>query len=356
MNFKKFVFILIIGICATLVLANEERRQTNITKIEKGNKIRSELKKVQTKEEKYKLFIKRLKIRASLRSDMRLELYVTLVDKKNKQVTGVEAIIEKGVFGPNGVFGGDGKVIKEKKILSTNPSVINFSDCYGGDITLKKEGYYSVKVEAGKGEIFDKAFAKARKAPYKATTPEELWMALSERIMSKTYKKSIKVILRKISKLPKVQLLAGDMFFWHRKKSNGTIINKGWSYKPDENGFIAENVAYTNPSEVDFYMERSEDKTKLYFISNDKNSGFYPMGNDVKDLTYLDMAPEKGYKRKIEIKKVYRQCFYFRIHGKYGKMEICLPNFKPKKKMYGFHVDFFINPSGSRNVTTLNNF
>lgn len=166
-------------------------------------------------------------------------------------------------------------------------------------------------------------------------------------------KDNVKVVLRKIGELPK-ELLEGEMFFLWEKEDNGKIIRKGWSYRNDEDGDIKDEIIFNDPKEVEFYIEKNGDGKSLYLISNNKSSGFISVP-DAKNFTYLSTAPEKGYCTKVEIKEKNDgsyQYLYFKLNDKlYGKLQVNTPIIVETRCQIS--VDYFINPSGSTNVTTL---
>jgi len=166
-------------------------------------------------------------------------------------------------------------------------------------------------------------------------------------------KKDIKVVLREIGDLPQ-DLIEGEMFFLWEKEDNAKIIRKGWSYIKDEDGDIKDEIIFNDPKEVEFYIEKNGDGKSLYLISNNKSSGFISVP-EAKNFTYLNTSPEKGYSTKVEIKEKNDgacQYFYFKLHDKlYGKLEVNSPIIVETR--YQISVDYFINPSGSTNVTTL---
>jgi hypothetical protein len=162
----------------------------------------------------------------------------------------------------------------------------------------------------------------------------------------------VKIVLRKIGELPE-ELIKGNMFFSWQKEDDGKIVRKGWSYKKDEDGDIQDAIIFNNPKDVEFYIEKSKDGKSVYLISNNRNSGFAAVPG-AKNFTYLDIAPEKGYCTKVEIKKRNDgsfQYFYLKLHDKlYGKLKVGPAYIL--ETMYKTSATYFINPSGSRIVTT----
>lgn len=250
----------------------------------------------------------------------------------------------------------------EEILLKSHKFTFDMANSMAISLLFKKDGYYSVKknIDKGSKQHINKLIEVNKEKKKNVNKPQVNIL-------------EIKIVLRKIHKLPDEELLIGDTTLSYEKSEEDGLIQKGWLYKKDEDGDILDSVNYKKTSEVDLYVERDkEDKTKLYLVSNRKDTGFIlqPKG---KDLTYLSMAPEDGYKQKIPFKvDLYngdKNTFfaYWKLNGKlYGKMEVTASltdrtlykdyskeeDFGSSYTDYSLNIEYFLNPSGARNVTT----
>lgn len=167
-------------------------------------------------------------------------------------------------------------------------------------------------------------------------------------------KEDVKIVLCKIGELPK-KLVKGKTDLSWKKKMGGKITRTGWIYgKKDQDGYVVENVAFTKTKMVDFYIEKGKKGNSVFLNASSPDSGFICV-SDAENFTYLKTAPPNGYRQKVEILQkriVIPDYFFFKLNGKmYGKIEVFPPTIV--EGGYNLSIYYYINPSGSRNLTTL---
>lgn len=266
---------------------------------------------------------------------------VNIVDEKGAPLTDVKVEIIKSKVTGGTLFTPEGTDEKKNIVLTSSNKTFDFTGYVSGRLTFSKKGFFKIKKSIDKFSL-----EKSRKTFTRA-----------------------KIILRKMSQLPEEELEIREMTLSYKKSEEG-IIKKGWSYKKDKLGYIPDSVIYKKPEEVLLYVARDKkDKKKLYLISNSKETGFI-LQSSAKNLTYLTIAPEEGYKQKIAMKvnllngnKNTFYCF-FKLNNQYGKAQIyanltdrSLNEDYSKEKdgtyiIYDLSIEYFLNPSGKRNVTT----
>ena len=271
----------------------------------------------------------------------------TIVDEKGNPVNDVYLIIEKGKTDISELFMTE-REYTDKKVRSKNTEIekmiINstYSFEYKGwhsiEFTFSKKGYYPVR------ETLTTMSSGTREG-------EE---ALGQRI-----KEGIRIVLRETGPLAKLKWdgICLDL----EKDEDGKIIKTGWVYlkKRDlKNGTDEKrnNIVYDDPSEVDFYVEKTEDGNGLYLIANG-DAGFIRVEN-IPDLTYLSEAPEGGYQNKITIpfRNNNQYCYFKLKEGLYGKLRISTASENEDKTMYGLTGTYYLNTTGSRNLRSMDKY
>jgi hypothetical protein len=297
--------------------------------------------------------------------------------------------------------------VVKKKFVSANSSLeFDMTGISNLNLRFSKSGYYPVEKRIDKGGIVEKELENAPLDAKNYKLGDGIkWLKI--KYSGKPYEMKMTIVMRKIPPLPKVELWYGDFTLSYEKDGDEPAVRKGWKLidkpkksdkkneenealddpeeymEPDdaekaeddlrvsEDGGLPESIKFEKTSDMDLYVERDEkDKRKLWLVSNREDTGFV-LVPDAEDPTYLAIAPEKGYVRRMAFTASDDDAppfyCYWKLHGKYyGKMEVEVDlcdrtldenyskeeDFGPSYLQYRVFIKTVVNPSGSRNVAT----
>lgn len=243
-----------------------------------------------------------------------------IVDEKGNPISSVKLEIEKTKiidFLPklSGVDKNEEKVVESKFALE-------FPGWHYVYLTFSKEGYYPVKEKLSSMNVDEREDLHCRD--------------------------NVKIVLRKIGDLTE-GLISGWMQLELDDNDNGKVVKKGW-HSDKHNSNETEDIEYTDPKEVDFYIEKDKNDENAIILKANGKGGFYTFNGVAKDLTYLSEAPVEGYVNEIKIKVGENKKYYIYFKtdsGKYGKMKGVVD---VNKASTGFTADYILNPGGSKSL------